>query len=1367
MTLIRRSIAALATGDTIFAKVVADDSTYALASVMIDMTPPMMGNLSWTSLDVRSPITRLSHASVDLIGGAYDDESDVALTWDVTATDRGDVPMCTFKEVPKHISPSSWMASCDLGAIGASAFCIFLTATNVAGLSTSRSACLTMDTTAPELPAPPVLQLQGGNATAKRLVATWPEPLEPHDTLCSVAWTLCAQLAYDIACANETLAMPGVTNTSIALSLPLLRNHTGHVWFKARAINRAGLHSDWAESNCVSLGAAAVPPVGAVVLRAAVSPLSNLTDAVVHFDGWGLPVCGLMKLQWCVGTYPGLQDLLPCRNVSWLPGVATSYPLSDVVPELTTNLSTAVVTVTRWTNFDHFGWTATERVVSNMLEIDNADPVAGTVVDGLLLSGVGGISAWEAVAVVACIGGAHGCTVAPLLEITDAPLVRDRKVAPLQALTLLTANTALRDLSSSLPTDPSDSTGRVLVAASWTNFTDSQSDIQRYDLCYGTFVGGDDVLPCTDVGLVTAAVLSVSRRGAPTTFYATVHATDASNRATAATSAGLRVFVPPVPATGSWVVDTDNTVPDNATQIGCTHAHVAFSAWSVDASCTKVTYTWLLCDETGVNCAISDTIHATNPAVTPTLNSQQHAILLVPGVRYYSSISASACDAVSSRSLMSTGFVCDESAPKITTRAVTLEATANGASALDPDGTARLNWEFVFFDKESQLHAFEVCLARAGANATACASWTSTGGALSAVLQLSAMLPADVLVMGGQVEAHVRATNGAGLSSSATSNAVHVYVSPPGLGRLIVQGMSENVSCVLNGTSAVAVAWLPDEESFSPGIATYALSVIESTSEHALLAERLVNSSTNATDVSFAAADGVTVRFRLVVTNMAAMSSTFEMDCMVDSSAPSAGTIFVSSGHPLSTSLLHGVDAYGQKSDRDLFVCWHGFSDSETNIATYTLEMAPLKSWNVAPAGAASVDVCPHKCTANPVETCYNDLACLDPATDRLGGLGCNAGGIGQTCRFCGFGENPDCPGVRVTLSVEPLQAMLVANRSWATFSYLPAGASTATVICAEPSMPLQSAETYLVRVAAVNSAGDASAWARVTIVTDDSPPQFTAAPDYTPESAPMVHTGASSAVRQTSACCLRVSWPTAFDREVRVKHYKLCFQGNTGNATDDGLDDAQCVHAGNATRVLISSGVACPCESPDDKAWLPLSVKLPLTHELNRTLIRFEVHAENELGLSSTAPFEVTVDTTVPLAMPLQLTNATSGLLAILTTTCAAHGSTDVSFLSASSPLQVAWKTTFDSRLLDHWRVCLLTTGVPVCSDQVEQNASFGLLAAGLYTVQVYGVADTGATGLVSQLEVMVDATPPVLGCTTPYHPSPSQQPEPHLALI
>lgn len=53
---------------------------------------------------------------------------------------------------------------------------------------------------------------------------------------------------------------------------------------------------------------------------------------------------------------------------------------------------------------------------------------------------------------------------------------------------------------------------------------------------------------------------------------------------------------------------------------------------------------------------------------------------------------------------------------------------------------------------------------------------------------------------------------------------------------------------------------------------------------------------------------------------------------------------------------------------------------------------------------------CPETCTDDPAQRCYLDLACLNPATDRYNGLGCNAGGVGERCRFCGFDNYPPCP---------------------------------------------------------------------------------------------------------------------------------------------------------------------------------------------------------------------------------------------------------------------------------------------------------------------------------------------------------------------
>jgi len=42
-------------------------------------------------------------------------------------------------------------------------------------------------------------------------------------------------------------------------------------------------------------------------------------------------------------------------------------------------------------------------------------------------------------------------------------------------------------------------------------------------------------------------------------------------------------------------------------------------------------------------------------------------------------------------------------------------------------------------------------------------------------------------------------------------------------------------------------------------------------------------------------------------------------------------------------------------------------------------------------------------------QPCFLDPTCSD-SPPGLGGLGCNAGGVGQNCRYCGFGSYPTCP---------------------------------------------------------------------------------------------------------------------------------------------------------------------------------------------------------------------------------------------------------------------------------------------------------------------------------------------------------------------
>ena len=65
---------------------------------------------------------------------------------------------------------------------------------------------------------------------------------------------------------------------------------------------------------------------------------------------------------------------------------------------------------------------------------------------------------------------------------------------------------------------------------------------------------------------------------------------------------------------------------------------------------------------------------------------------------------------------------------------------------------------------------------------------------------------------------------------------------------------------------------------------------------------------------------------------------------------------------------------------------------------------------------------------AGPSEPCYRDARCLEPWNDPHGGMGCNAGGKGQACRFCGFGlfASITCPSASPACSGQSDDSFLV-----------------------------------------------------------------------------------------------------------------------------------------------------------------------------------------------------------------------------------------------------------------------------------------------------------------------------------------------------
>jgi hypothetical protein len=90
-----------------------------------------------------------------------------------------------------------------------------------------------------------------------------------------------------------------------------------------------------------------------------------------------------------------------------------------------------------------------------------------------------------------------------------------------------------------------------------------------------------------------------------------------------------------------------------------------------------------------------------------------------------------------------------------------------------------------------------------------------------------------------------------------------------------------------------------------------------------------------------------------------------------------------------------------------------GFTDPSlaevgSSVRQNALQLPPL------PCGGVAAAVC----GLGPSEPCYYDAACDDSSL-----LGCNAGGVGARCRFCGFGEYDSipCPEAISTAHGDPL----------------------------------------------------------------------------------------------------------------------------------------------------------------------------------------------------------------------------------------------------------------------------------------------------------------------------------------------------------
>ena len=114
-----------------------------------------------------------------------------------------------------------------------------------------------------------------------------------------------------------------------------------------------------------------------------------------------------------------------------------------------------------------------------------------------------------------------------------------------------------------------------------------------------------------------------------------------------------------------------------------------------------------------------------------------------------------------------------------------------------------------------------------------------------------------------------------------------------------------------------------------------------------------------------------------------------------------------------------------------LWACEHDSDADEDDVPVCVSQPVDLASERDAAAeeGLPCGPTAGAYCTGNPSEKCVYDTSCSDDSSPLyMGGLGCNAGGVGQNCRFCGPEGPHDCsraairnlpPGANYTLWVE------------------------------------------------------------------------------------------------------------------------------------------------------------------------------------------------------------------------------------------------------------------------------------------------------------------------------------------------------------
>jgi hypothetical protein len=291
----------------------------------------------------------------------------------------GTLRNCTY--MVHNESAGTYKAHCVIE--GYAHFCIDGVAVNIAGLSSeSSTTCILVDKTAPVW-APEGVSFahsKVANSTVySGFLGSWTQPIDAESGLSQVEVSVCT---YE-GCQLEPLAGANQTNVFIPDDHPLLVDYDGQAWLKLVASNVAGVRAEIMSNRIVA--ARGIPTDGELILFAdgrVGGVLRSAAAATIRIRGFLERFLGISFFSLCLGTSAGLVDIMPCQEFTSLKTLQDEFEIgtlfgSYLLPRTSSHLLVATATACNLVD-------ECSTAISNTMQVDVGNPLAGWVADGLL-----------------------------------------------------------------------------------------------------------------------------------------------------------------------------------------------------------------------------------------------------------------------------------------------------------------------------------------------------------------------------------------------------------------------------------------------------------------------------------------------------------------------------------------------------------------------------------------------------------------------------------------------------------------------------------------------------------------------------------------------------------------------------------------------------------------------------------------------------------------------------------------------------------------------------------------------------------------------------------------------------------------------